>query len=158
VGSSRSKHPLEAEPRAAYFKNSPTWRHFLMLKSDTTLFLKKLLWYPKLELVLFHTTEGIAFNYCKIQAMERPENTKEKSPLVFRLPLNCLWTTYETSFNPLHITFEPPMNLSLWAFELLINMHGFCCYPAWHYPERAWELMQKSALHLGGCALHIIGN
>jgi hypothetical protein len=25
----------------------------------------------------------IAFNYCKIQAREHPENIKEKSPLVF---------------------------------------------------------------------------
>jgi hypothetical protein len=31
----------------------------------------------------FHISEGIAFNYSKIQARERPENIKEKSPLVF---------------------------------------------------------------------------
>jgi predicted glycosyl hydrolase (DUF1957 family) len=31
----------------------------------------------------FHISEGTVFNYCKIRAREHPENTKEKSPLVF---------------------------------------------------------------------------
>jgi hypothetical protein len=31
----------------------------------------------------FRNVEGTVFNYCKIQARERPENIKEKSPLVF---------------------------------------------------------------------------
>ncbi len=32
---------------------------------------------------LLGTLEGTVFNYCQIQAMERPESTKEKIRLVF---------------------------------------------------------------------------
>lgn len=108
MGSSGSKHLLEVEPKGVYFKNSPTWGHFLMLKSDTTLFKKEFLWYPKLERVLFHTTEGTAFNYCKIQARERPKNTKEKSPLLFTL--RCLWTAYEPLTRHLSTPYTSPLN------------------------------------------------
>jgi hypothetical protein len=30
-----------------------------------------------------HISEDTVFNYCTFQAREHPENTKEKSPLVF---------------------------------------------------------------------------
>jgi len=31
----------------------------------------------------FHISEGTVCNYCKIRTREHPENTKEKSPVVF---------------------------------------------------------------------------
>jgi hypothetical protein len=117
-------------------------------------FLKEFMWYPKLECVFFHTTKGTTFNYYKIQTRELKIQRKKSLP-VFTLTLNCLWTIYETSFKPLCITFEPPMNPSLWTFELLMNMHGFCCYSIWHYPKRGWELnAERCTLSWGMCPTH----